>query len=233
MFEIGSSLHEARLRRGFELADVERDTRIRGRYLMALEEERFDDLPGPAYAKGFLRTYADYLGLDSQRFVDEYNSRFAPPDEPAGAAPERIRRPRRVGPWVAAFAAVVLLAVIGWQLGRSPSHRAAVRRTSSTQVLTRHVVAPHRVARRPAKATFVVVAAHGRCWITVRLGSANGRVLFERTLEQGETQRFVGARLWVRFGAPWNLDAKLNGKAVQLPATVASVTVTPAGVASG
>ena len=94
MFEIGSSLREARMRRGLELSDVERDTRIRTRYLTALEEERFDVLPGPAYAKGFLRTYADFLGLDAQQFVDEYNTRFAPPDEPAGAVPERIRRPR-------------------------------------------------------------------------------------------------------------------------------------------
>jgi cytoskeletal protein RodZ len=77
VFEIGSNLREARMRQKLELADVERATRIRARYLMALEEERFDIFPGTAYAKGFLRTYADHLGLDAQRFVDEYNSRFA------------------------------------------------------------------------------------------------------------------------------------------------------------
>ena len=52
MFQLGSSLREARLRRGLDLADVERATRIRSRYLAALEEERFDVLPGEAYAKG-------------------------------------------------------------------------------------------------------------------------------------------------------------------------------------
>ena len=75
MFEIGSSLREARLRRGLELSQIERDTRIRSKYLGALEEDRFDVLPGQAYAKGFLRTYADYLGLDAQQFVDEYSPR--------------------------------------------------------------------------------------------------------------------------------------------------------------
>src|SRR4029077_1494974 len=95
LFEIGSSLREARERRGLALADVERDTHIRSRYLTALEEDRFDDLPGPAYAKGFLRTYAEFLGLEGQPFLDEYNSRFAPADEPAAAAPVRTQpRPR-------------------------------------------------------------------------------------------------------------------------------------------
>jgi hypothetical protein len=69
VFEIGSSLREARMRRKLELSQVEQDTRIRAKYLMALEDDRFEALPEPAYAKGFLRTYADYLGLDAQRFV--------------------------------------------------------------------------------------------------------------------------------------------------------------------
>src|SRR6266498_4776527 len=91
MFEIGSSLREARMRRKLELSQVERDTRIRAKYLRALEEERFDVLPGAAYAKGFLRSYADYLDLDAQRFVDEYNSRFAPEQELDAPAQVRIR----------------------------------------------------------------------------------------------------------------------------------------------
>jgi hypothetical protein len=234
MFEIGSSLREARTRRGLALSDVERDTRIRTRYLTALEEERFGVLPGPAYAKGFLRTYADYLGLDSQRFLDEYNSRFAPPEEPIGAAPERIRRPRRYGPWAAVFAAAVILAVIGWQLGRGHPQRVAhMPPATTTHAETQVLTPPRPVKRTPAKARLVLAATRGRCWITVRLGSANGRVLFERTLEQGESARFAASRLWVRFGAPWNLDATLNGKRVALPGTIANVIVTSAGVASG
>ena len=64
MFELGSSLREARVRRGVELAQVAAETRIRTRYLQALEDERFELLPGSVYGKGFLRAYADYLGLN-------------------------------------------------------------------------------------------------------------------------------------------------------------------------
>src|SRR6266478_3437720 len=76
VFEIGNSLREARSRRGMEFAQAEQATKIRGKYLRALEEERFDVLPSETYVKGFLRTYADYLGLEGQLYVDEYNSRF-------------------------------------------------------------------------------------------------------------------------------------------------------------
>ena len=96
MFEIGSSLRAAREHHQLELSQVERATRIRARYLQALEDERFDVLPGAAYAKGFLRTYADYLGLDAQRFVDQYNTRFAPAEVPQPAPLVRVRRPRRL-----------------------------------------------------------------------------------------------------------------------------------------
>ena len=234
MFEIGSSLREARMRRGLDLSDVERDTRIRTRYLTALEEERFDVLPGPAYTKGFLRTYADFLGLDAQQFIDEYNTRFAPPEEPAGAVPERIRRPRRLGPWSIAVAAALILALIGWQLGRGHKERAAQKSPRTTTHVRTHVLLPPRPAKRTVtKARLVLVATRGRCWITARIGSATGPVVFERTLEEGESTRFVAARLWLRFGAPWNLDARLNGKRVQLPTSVGNVIVSSAGIASG
>ena len=103
MFEIGGSLREARLKRNLTPADVQKAIRIRDRYLQALEEERWELLPGDAYVKGFLRTYADYLGLDGNLYVEEYNSRLARPDEPQfvparfGAA-GRTRRRRRLPP---------------------------------------------------------------------------------------------------------------------------------------
>ena len=76
MFEIGNSLREARLRQGLEFPEIEQATKIRGKYLRALEEESFDVLPAQTYVKGFLRSYADYLGLDGQLYVDEFNSRY-------------------------------------------------------------------------------------------------------------------------------------------------------------
>ena len=81
MFEIGNSLREARVRRGIEFAQAEQATKIRVKYLRALEEERFDLLPSETYVKGFVRAYAEYLGLDGQLYVDEFNSRFATAQE--------------------------------------------------------------------------------------------------------------------------------------------------------
>src|SRR5215218_561050 len=87
MFEIGSTLREARTRRELTLHDAQEATRIRLKHLAALEDERFDQLPEEVYVKGFLRAYADYLGLDGELFVAEFNSRLEanrplPPPEP-------------------------------------------------------------------------------------------------------------------------------------------------------
>src|SRR3977135_4016434 len=77
MFDIGASLREARTRRGLSLDDVTAGLRIRERYVTALEEERWELPPGEAYSKGFLRMYAEFLGLDGSLYVDEYNERVA------------------------------------------------------------------------------------------------------------------------------------------------------------
>ena len=77
MFDIGTTLRDARTRQDLDFPELEELTKIRPKYLRALEDERFDILPAPTYVKGFLRSYAEALGLDGQPFVDEYNSRFA------------------------------------------------------------------------------------------------------------------------------------------------------------
>lgn len=76
MFEIGNTLREARLRRGLDILDCEAETKIRAKYLRAMEEEHFDLMPSPTYVRGFLRTYADFLDLDGRLVLDEYESRF-------------------------------------------------------------------------------------------------------------------------------------------------------------
>ena len=76
MFEIGNTLREARLRRGLDILDCEAETKIRAKYLRAMEEEQFDLMPSPTYVRGFLRAYADFLDLDGRLVLDEYESRF-------------------------------------------------------------------------------------------------------------------------------------------------------------
>jgi hypothetical protein len=212
------------------LSQIERETRIRARYLEALEDERFDVLPGAAYAKGFLRTYAEFLGLDGQRFVDEYNERFPATDEPPSlplAAFRRRRLPHDARLLVIPFA--ILLALIGWQIASEGGQKA--KRAAPPRTTTVRVQAPPAITHpKPAIARLTLTAARGPCWISVHLGSDRGRVLFERTLEPGRTARFIARRLWIRLGAPSNLDTTLNGKSVRLPAELGNVVVTPTRV---
>ena len=125
MFEIGNSLREARARQGLDVAQVELATKIRGKYIRALEEEQFDSLPAEPYVKGFLRTYADFLGLDGQLYVDEYDSRFVVDglvDAPVRT--ERLRRPvdhsferRAVLLGLVGVVALAALVIVAWKFG--------------------------------------------------------------------------------------------------------------------
>jgi cytoskeleton protein RodZ len=78
MAEIGAALREARMRQRIDITDMEVRTKIRAKYLRALENEEWDLLPGPTYVRSFLRTYADALGLDSKLLVEEYKLRHDP-----------------------------------------------------------------------------------------------------------------------------------------------------------
>src|SRR5829696_965486 len=95
---IGDRLREARMRQKIDIADVEAATKIRAKYLRALENEEFGLLPGSTFTKTFLRTYAEYLGLDAQLLVEEYRVQYEPRGEevaPIGATSPPRGRPRR------------------------------------------------------------------------------------------------------------------------------------------
>jgi Helix-turn-helix domain/RodZ C-terminal domain len=223
MFEIGASLREARNRRGLTPADVQKSLRIRERYLTALEEERWDQLPADAYVKGFLRTYAEFLGLDGQLYIDEYNSRFAVRDEAPFVPDSLVPRTRRRGLLrLLALTAVVVGTVAGlaaWQLGGGSHHvaQAPAIGAGDAAAAPKPAVEPTAGATPKPRPVFAVVRAQGgRSWITVRVGDQNGKVLYEGILEQGKTLRFgLGQKLWMRMGRPWLLDVRLGGRTVR------------------
>jgi hypothetical protein len=237
VFEIGNSLREARLRQGIDYGRIEADTKIRGKYLKALEEERFDVLPGETYVKGFLRTYADYLGLEGQLYVDEFNSRFATVEEPL-PQPRRPTRARTrtveanfVAVALAGIVAVTLLVVVAWRIGNEPNPSVPLGNNPTTTAESRVQGAQggSKPAKKPKLARLVVRAADGDCWLEIRAGSVTGNLLYQGTLEQGQTLRFARKRIWMVVGAAGNLDATVNGDAVELPSN-ASVIVGPRGV---
>jgi hypothetical protein len=82
---IGATLRDARRRYGLEVREVEERTKIRARYIRALENEDWETLPAPAYVRGFLRTYGQLLGLDGEMLADEFRRRYG--DGPASGTP--------------------------------------------------------------------------------------------------------------------------------------------------
>jgi hypothetical protein len=112
------------MRQRVNIEDLEQSTKIRAKYLRALENEEFGLLPGPTYVRSFLRTYAEKLGLDPQLLVEEFRAQYEPPEpvefQPLPSAPrEGRRRPPtpRFGPGAAIAAAAVALIVFLLILG--------------------------------------------------------------------------------------------------------------------
>ena len=95
---IGATLRDTRTRRKIDLAEVESETKIRVRYLRALEDEEWDVLPGGAYTRSFIRTYATFLGLDGERLADSTGASSSRRRRSAPRAMTRCRRRARRGP---------------------------------------------------------------------------------------------------------------------------------------
>ena len=215
MFEIGNSLREARLRLELDFPELEQGTKIRSKYLRALEDESFETLPTSTYVKGFLRTYANYLGLDGQLYVDEYNVRYGSGDEVlersvrsrGSARRSRQSRRRRLESnvvWLAlvGIGVVTALVIAAWRYGGSDRQSLPLSNPATS--------APAHVA-----GGLLVQAVNGNTLLIVRAGSDSGKQVWNGTLTSGDAQRFDARRgLWVYLGSPENVRMRLNGRAV-------------------
>jgi cytoskeleton protein RodZ len=234
VFEIGNSLREARYRQQLELNEVEQATKIRARYLRALEEESFEVLPAPTYVKGFLRTYADYLGLDGQLYVDEYNSRYGvgedEPREPVIArrsvAQRRHHRLERRGVLIALAGIGVLFAIViaAWK-SSSNKQPTPPNLPTTTAKPSKHTTPARQRPTRPRLNKFFIVATSGSSWLEIRNYSVSGRPLFTGTLDLHKSLFFQAKRLWIDIGRPTSLKASVNGRAITFPGGGYSVTV--------
>ncbi len=224
MFEIGYSLRSARERQGLDLPEVELATKIRAKYIRAIEEDDFDSLPGDAYTRGFLRTYAEYLGLDGQTYVDEYASRFLSSrhDEPpsgrrgaaCAAASTAIER-RAVLLALVGIAAIAALVFAAWRYGGKPTNVPRPRQRAAADGLD------------ALEASSCAAWARGRTSSSAA-NTASGQVLLQGTVSPGEIDRLPGTRFYLLVRSPGNLHVKLGGRAVALPAVHnLQVLVTP------
>lgn len=230
--EVGATLREARAARGVELEEIERVTKIRARYLSALEAERWDVLPGRAYARGFLRTYAEFLEVDPSPLVEELDRDLAaeehaeevPPEPliqrgtlPTGLRARGWRRLAAVVVGAAAVAAVVAVIVTAGGEGNdadTPNARPPV----DEEVEAPPEPEPEETTPEPSRVSLRLVAL-GTVWACVVDGRGEALVNSE-TLTEGEDRGpFEARRLLMTFG---------NGQ-IEITADDEPVEVTEAG----
>jgi cytoskeleton protein RodZ len=213
MQAIGERLREARMRQGLDLTEVEVATKIRAKYLRAMENDEFAMLPGSTYVKSFLRTYAEYLGLDAQLLVEEFRAQHEPRGEgelhlTPPARPPRLRDRRggagmAIGPGTLAVAAVLLvlvvLALIGLVSGgddtgkdNGKGKQAAARKHKRSKKRKKAAPAP---ARPPSTVRVKIVPAEPTY---LCIDDGHGTKLFEGTITN--SQSFRDKRVRVNIG---------------------------------
>lgn len=230
---IGETFKQARKERGLSLEEIAEKTKIRSRYLEAIEEENFGLLPGRVYVKGFLRNYAKYLGLNPEPLVALYEERY-PGEQPAAVAAEvPVRKEKKVHsrgkPLIYVFlAAVLCLAAFGlyaWRAGalfsqvpddvRAPGN--ADGRDLPGQVYTppdqpaSPPVSPVLEDNAPSRGVSLVLdVVQDSCWMRVVV---DGKTKFEGELTARQSHSFFGKeRIKVKLGNAGAVQVQVNGR---------------------
>jgi cytoskeleton protein RodZ len=234
---IGERLREARMRQKIDIAEVESATKIRAKYLRALENEEFSLLPGNTFVKTFLRTYAEYLGLDSQLLVEEYRVDYEPRGEnelqpmvsrPNRRAERRRPRPSRGPPGpgtaiiVVAVAVIAILAVLGLTGGSGGGGGGGGKSATTAKKATKkkHHKKKHKAAPPKPTSVRLKIVPTGATYLCVdhgvgTPGLVNGTV--------STPQTFKGKRLRANIGIAANVRVFSNGKRV--PITTQAISV--------
>jgi cytoskeleton protein RodZ len=223
---IGEALRSAREAQGKSVEDAAAATRIRPSYLEALEQERFEQLGGNVYAKGFLRSYARFLGVDPDPLLDAYRAQERPDAPLFEHAPAAIRGGRAGGrrgqTWlaVAIVCVSIILVVSLWSLLRpAPDPTGAqppfAPEPATTAVGSAGTSAPPTTARPAPRGVTVTLRYTGPSWTRV---TADGEVAFEGTPGPGQRRTFRARRsVDLILGAPAAVTLTVNGKDLGVP----------------
>ncbi len=233
MPEIGETLRDARMRARIDVSEIEAKTKIRAKYLRALENEEWGLLPGPTFVKSFLRTYAQALGLDGKALVEEYRlSHEGLTDaalEPIVSSPQHSRSPgggrASTGPSrgymvvVAVVGVLIVLLVVGLLTGGGGSSSKQTGSVASTPA-SRGAHAHHGTGRAPvvARSTTVTLSLKPSAAVYVCLIGDNGRKLIPGSeLQPGSsTPTFHAKRFEITLGNS-SLTMYIDGRPRTVP----------------
>jgi hypothetical protein len=239
---IGATLREARMRARIDISEIESETKIRAKYLRALENEEWDLLPGPTYVKSFLRTYADALGLDSRLLVEEYKLRhehltdvelqpIAPPGR-RGPGPQRRRSgiPRAYIVW---FLVLAVLAAVYFLGRRSDDNNASTTNQPASKPAKPAGGGKPSKRKRASEAPKVArLQILGTAPVYVCVKAAGNRTLVngETLAVGGKTNTFRSSRFTVTLGNG-NAKMRVNGRLLDVPNVQNGIgyAVTPKG----
>jgi Helix-turn-helix domain/RodZ C-terminal domain len=232
---VGTFLHQARNRRQIELTEVEAATRIRLRYLSAIENEEWDVLPGGVYTRGFIRTYASFLGLDGERLVEDYRASVerwhrTPGEQVRGGDPSV--GDRATAGWgrlslvalvVVAVLAVAVVAVVAIPDGGGGKGESSPRSSSQRQARgTKPAVEPKVPPASSKPGVSMRLTASAEVWICVL--DARGKALVDGQILQtgAEEGPFHSGSFTVSFGNG-EVEMKIDGREAEIPATSSPV----------
>ncbi|MGI8412511.1 MAG: helix-turn-helix domain-containing protein [Solirubrobacteraceae bacterium] len=246
MPDIGPTLREARMRARIDINEVEIRTKIRAKYLRALENEEWELLPGPVYVKSFLRTYGDFLGLDTPLLIDDFRRRFESASDDHDKRPiapvgrERNRAPRGPPPpWAIIGVVLVLIVVVLYAVGSlgsgggtssSPPSSAHARTTPRRSAPRTHPAAiPPTSAIRPRTVKLQLMPT-GQVYVCL-VNGAGARLIPGVIFAAGQripTKR--AAKLLLTLGND-AVQMKVNGTVVNVPSSSSSIgfLLTPGG----
>ncbi len=227
---IGETLREARSRRKVDLNEVEAAIKIRVRYLQAIENEEWDALPGGAYTRGFIRTYANYLGLDGDRLADDYKRSTAPADGervpkrvepvPTGARPPRSR----LRGWltIALVCAVLVAAVVGIALAGGGGGGSSSSSGGDTAAQHGKQAKKKKKAKKAKPGVSMRLAATAEVWVC--LLDAEGKPLVEgQILAEGEEAGPFRSRGFEMAFGNGSVAVYVDGKQAEIAASSSPV----------
>lgn len=215
--DVGRKLKEARISLGYTLDEIEEQTKIRKKYLQALEEERFGDLPGRVYAKAFLRTYARFLNLDAEELATQFDQALPlGRSEPVEIKHSPVARQARYANYIVVLciiAGLLIFNAVYRALGGPDDSAPHLNETSPPrQVVEEPKQKPGNVPQETRGINLRLDVTGDACWAQVLV---DGQPAFEGLLTTGDVQVFEGKeRVWLKLGNAGAVRIQLNGKEI-------------------